>query len=67
VSHSVFVSSTIANLSEHLATVQSAIRQLGALDISMENFGARDERPKEECLRVIANEVDSFAGTYAHR
>lgn len=67
VSHSVFISSTFIDLSEHRATVQSAIRQLGAVDISMENFGARDERPKDECLRVIADEVDSFVGIYAYR
>lgn len=66
-SHSVFVSSTFVDLSEHRSTVQSAIRQLGAVDISMENFGARDERPKAECLRIIGEEVDSFVGIYAHR
>jgi hypothetical protein len=67
VAHSVFVSSTFVDLSQHRATVQSAIRQLGAVDISMENFGARDERPKDECLRIIADEADTFVGIYAHR
>jgi hypothetical protein len=33
----------------------------------MENFGARDERPKAECLRLIQEESDSFIGVYAHR
>lgn len=65
--HSVFVSSTFVDLVDHRATVQGAIRQLGALDVSMETFGARDERPKDECLRIIATEVDSFVGIYAHR
>lgn len=63
----VFVSSTFTDLAEHRQAVQKAIRQLGALDISMENFGARDERPKEECLRLIRDGSDIFVGIYAHR
>ena len=66
-SQTVFVSSTFVDLADHRATVQSAIRQLGAVDISMENFGARDERPKDECLRIIASEAQTFVGIYAHR
>lgn len=65
--HSVFVSSTFLDLAEHRETVQKALRQLGAIDISMENLGARDERPKSECLRIISEEVDTFVGIYAHR
>lgn len=65
--HSVFVSSTFIDLAEHRETVQKALRQLGAIDISMENLGARDERPKDECLRIISKEVNSFVGIYAHR
>jgi hypothetical protein len=63
----VFVSSTYIDLTEHRRAVQTAIRQLGAIDISMENFGARDERPKTECLRIIHEESDLFVGIYAHR
>lgn len=63
----VFVSSTFTDLAEHRRAVQKAIRQLAALDVSMENFGARDERPKEECLRLIQDESDVFVGIYAHR
>lgn len=66
-SHFVFVSSTFVDLVDHRETVQSAIRQLGAVDVSMENFGARDERPKDECLRIISEECDTFVGIYAHR
>ncbi len=33
----------------------------------MEHFGARDERPKDECLRLISKESNSFVGIYAHR
>ncbi|QZP30500.1 DUF4062 domain-containing protein [Pseudomonas sp. DR48] len=40
-SHRVFLSSTFTDLVEHRKTVQAAIRQLGAIDVSMENFGAR--------------------------
>jgi hypothetical protein len=65
--HSVFVSSTFTDLVEHRETVQKALRQLGAVDISMENLGARDERPKAECLRIISEEVDTFVGIYAYR
>lgn len=47
--------------------MQDAIRQLGHIDISMEHFGARDERPHDECLRLINEESDFFVGIYAHR
>lgn len=63
----VFVSSTFVDLKDHRLTVQKAIKQLGAVDISMENFGARDERPKKECLHIIGEECDTFVGIYAHR
>jgi hypothetical protein len=63
----VFVSSTQKDLPDHRKAVQDAIRQLGAVDVSMENFGARDERPLTECLRLIRQESDIFVGIYAHR
>jgi Domain of unknown function (DUF4062)/prokaryotic YEATS domain len=65
--HKVFVSSTFVDLHDHRQAVRDAIRQLGAVDIAMENFGARDERPKKECLRLISSDCDSFVGIYAHR
>jgi hypothetical protein len=40
---------------------------MDAKDISMEHFGARDERPKQECIRIISEESDIFVGVYAHR
>jgi len=43
--HRIFLSSTFTVLVHYRRTVQSAIRQLGAIDVSMEHFGARDERP----------------------
>jgi len=33
----------------------------------MEHFGARDERPAEECVRLVTKESDIFVGIYAHR
>ena len=66
-SKKVFISSTFSDLAEYRLVVQNGIRQLGLEDISMENFGARDERPKDECLRIIKSESDYFVGIYAHR
>lgn len=65
--HRVFLSSTFADLAEHRAAVQSGLRQLGVVDVSMEHFGARDERPADECVRLVRDESDLFVGIYAHR
>jgi hypothetical protein len=67
VNHRIFLSSTFTDLAEHRKTVQSAIRQLGAIDVSMEHFGARDERPSDECVRLVREESQLFVGIYAHR
>lgn len=63
----VFLSSTFSDLADYRKAVQSAIRQLGALDVSMEHFGARDERPLDECVRLVTQESDLFVGIYAHK
>lgn len=63
----VFVSSTFTDLESHRAAVREGIRQLGLIDVAMENLGARDERPKDECLRLVQKESDLFVGIYAHR
>jgi hypothetical protein len=63
----VFLSSTFSDLIEHRKAVQAAIKQLGAVDVSMEHFGARDERPADECIRLVREESDLFVGIYAHR
>jgi len=63
----VFVSSTFVDLERHRDAVLEVIRRLGATTVAMEQFGARDERPKEECLRIIRDETDLFVGIYAHR
>jgi hypothetical protein len=63
----IFVSSTFLDLEEHRASVREIIRQIGAVDIAMEHLGARDERPKDECLRLIRTESQAFVGIYAHR
>ena len=63
----VFVSSTYTDLVDHRDAVQKAIKQLGSSTYRWRASGACDERPKKECLRIIANECDSFVGIYAHR
>lgn len=63
----VFLSSTFTDLADYRTAVQAAIRQLGANDVSMENFGARDERPVDECVRLVREESDLFVGIYAHK
>ncbi len=62
-----FVSSTFSDLENHRKAVRDGIRQLGLQDISMENLGARDQRPKDECMRLINNESQLFVGIYAYR
>jgi hypothetical protein len=63
----IFVSSTFLDLEGHRASVREIIRQIGAVDIAMEHLGARDERPKDECLRLVRTESKAFIGIYAHR
>jgi hypothetical protein len=63
----VFLSSTYADLVNHRGAVQAAIRRLGAVDVAMEHFGAREERPLDECLRIVREESDLFVGVYAYR
>jgi hypothetical protein len=63
----IFVSSTFLDLQEYRAAVREIVRQIGAVDIAMEHFGARDERPKDECLHLIQTESQAFIGIYAHR
>src|SRR4051794_40032938 len=63
----VFLSSTFTDLKSHREAVQDAIRQLGVVDVSMEHFGARDERPLDECVRLVKQESDIFVGIYAHK
>jgi hypothetical protein len=65
--HRVFLSSTYTDLADYRAAVQLGLRQLGALDVSMENFGARDEQPVDECVRIVRQESDLFVGVYAHK
>jgi hypothetical protein len=63
----VFVSSTFVDLADYREQVLGAVRQLDAIDVSMEHFGARDERPKDECVRLITEDADVFVGIYGHR
>jgi hypothetical protein len=63
----VVVSSTSVDLKDYRIPVQGVIRKLGLIDVSMEQFGARDERPKDECLRLIKEESDLFVRIYAYQ
>lgn len=63
----VFISSTFEDLKEYREAVQKALRKAGAIDISMENFGAVDSRPLQHCIKTIKTETDIFVGIYAHR
>lgn len=63
----IFISSTFTDLIPFREAVQKSVRQAGGIDVSMENFGARDNRPLAECQRVIKEETDVFVGIYAHR
>ena len=63
----VFVSSTFVDLEAHRDAVLEVIARLGAVPVAMEQFGARDARPKDECLRIVREETDVFVGIYAHR
>jgi len=63
----VFVSSTFVDLRDYRQTVCDVIRQLGGVDVAMEHLGARDDRPKVECLRLVREKSDAFVGIYAHR
>ena len=63
----VFVSSTFKDLVRHREAVRTSIRRLDAIDIAMENFGARDERPRDESLRLVRESSDVFVGIYAYR
>lgn len=63
----VFISSTFKDLESYRKTVQDAVRVLGAVDVSMEHFGARDDRPKDECVKLITKQSDVFVGIIAHR
>jgi hypothetical protein len=64
---SVFISSTFEDLVDHRTRVQSALRQAGLIDISMEHFGARDVLPVDECARLVKKESNLFVGIYGHR
>lgn len=63
----VFVSSTFKDLRPHRLAARDVIRRLDATDVSMENFGARETRARDESLRLVREESDVFVGIYAYR
>lgn len=66
-SHHVYVSSTYDDLVPYRRSVTGVIRRLGAVDISMEDFGARDQRPIELCLKLLQEQTDVYVGIFAYR
>jgi hypothetical protein len=63
----IFISSTFIDLHDYRSAVRDRVRQLGCVDVAMEHLGARDERPKEECLKLVREGSDGFVSIYAHR
>jgi len=63
----VFVSSTFVDLEDYRVAVRKVIKRLGADDVAMEQFGSREDRPRDECVRIVQEECDAFIGIYAHR
>jgi hypothetical protein len=66
-SHRVFLSSTFDDLKDYRRAVRDGIHKLGASEVSMETFGARDESPSSACERLAQEESDLFVGIYAYR
>jgi hypothetical protein len=64
--YKIFVSSTFTDLVAYREAVQDVIRQMGHIDVSMEHFGSRDDRPLDGCLKLL-QDCDFFVGIYAHR
>ncbi|MCI0345633.1 MAG: HAD-IB family phosphatase [Chloroflexi bacterium] len=63
----VFVSSTFKDLKRHREAARDAIRRLDGIDIAMEDFGARETRPRDASLKVLREKSDVFVGVYAYR
>jgi HAD superfamily phosphoserine phosphatase-like hydrolase len=63
----VFVSSTFTDLQDYRESARQAVKRLGAEDVAMEHFGSREDRPKDECIRIVQEESEAFVGIYAHR
>lgn len=62
----IFISSTWIDLEERRQRVRAALRVSGAIDIAMEDFGARDERPKAAFLedQMGLTEIETYFSTY---
>jgi hypothetical protein len=62
----VYLSSTYEDLVEHRKAVYDALRQLRLDVLSMEDYGASDERPLDRCLADVAGS-DVYVGVIAWR
>lgn len=65
-SHSLFISSTFADLERHRFLVRDAITKLEFGSKAMELFGALPNTPKEECLRLVRS-AQAFVGIFGMR
>jgi len=62
----VYLSSTYEDLAEHRRAVYDALRQLRIDVVSMEDYGATDERPLDRCLADVT-ESDVYVALIAWR
>jgi hypothetical protein len=62
----VYLSSTYRDLIEHREAAYRALRQMRHDVISMEDYGASDERPLERCLDDVSK-CDVYTGVFAWR
>ncbi len=62
----IYLSSTYADLIEHRQAVYGVLRQMRHDVISMEDYGATDERPLDKCLADVAS-CDLYVGVFAWR
>jgi hypothetical protein len=62
----IYLSSTYEDLAEHRQAVYRALRQMRHDVLSMEDYGAADERPLDRCLRDVAAS-DLYVGLIAWR
>lgn len=63
----VYVSSTYQDLKEYRAAIERQLRRLTGFDVrAMEDYVARDERPKDECIADVKG-CDVYVGVFAFR
>jgi len=61
-----YVSATFKDLQAHRRIVQVVLKRFGYEDVAMEYYVAEDVRPRDKCLRDVA-ECDLYVGIFAWR